>query len=192
MAQRTGTYRREFQQALAVLARVFDRVVELGGSRPVIVGGASVEFYTVSDVRTGDVDIVTAADKQFEQAMREAGFRRPMGPGVLTRGWIHDDLGLGVEVVGSTLMDGAADRHRVRVVQIGAGHVSFLSLEDIIADRMGQYVSDRTHGADMIGQAKALLDLGGNVDEAYLDRRIREETTDGCSLETLRQWRGTP
>lgn len=175
-----------------MLARVFDRVVELGGSLPVIVGGASVEFYTASDVRTGDVDIVTAADPQFEQAMSEAGFRRPRGPGALTRGWIHDDLGLGVEVVGSTLMDGAADRQRVRVVKVGEGHVSFLALEDIIADRMGQYESDTIHGDDMIGQAKALLDLGGHVDEAYLDRRIREETSDTCSLETLRQWPREP
>lgn len=171
-----------------MLASVFDRVVQLGGNRPVIVGGAAVEYYTVGTVRTGDIDIVTAADDLLARAMQEAGFRRPREPGTSTRGWIRDDIMLGVEIVGSDLMDGAAERARVRVVEAGGGAVSFLGLDDLIADRMGQYAADPVHGDDMIGQARALFDLAGEVDEAYLDKRIRQETFDSCRLETLKRW----
>lgn len=113
-------------------------MVELGGSRPVIVGGASVEFYTAGSIETGDVDIVTSADDAFARAMSEAGFRRPREPGASSRGWIHDGLAMAVEVVGSTLLDGTADRGRVRVVKLGSGTLAMLGLEDPIADRMGQ------------------------------------------------------
>ena len=40
----------------------------------------------------------------------------------------------------------------------------------------------------MIGQARALFDLAGEIDEAYLDKRIRQETLDSCQLETLKRW----
>ena len=85
-------------------------------------------------------------------------------------------------------MEGAAERTRVRVVRVKQGAVSFLGVEDLIADRMGQYASDPAHGDDMIGQARALFDLAGEIDETYLDKRIRRETLDSCKLETLKQW----
>ena len=189
MTNANSRYRPEFEAALNALAPVFDRVVALGGARPVIVGGAAVEFYTVSAIRTGVVDLMTAADDVFALAMAEAGFIRPRGPGVLTRGWVHEALDMGVEVVSSSLMEGAAERGRIRLVHLKDGEVAFLAIEDMIADRMGQYHADTTHGDDMIGQARAMFDLAEDLDQHYLTVRIAAETQGACDLDTLLRWK---
>ena len=51
-----------------------------------------------------------------------------------------------------------------RVVELDGGDVAFLAIEDIIADRMGQFHADRAHGDDMIGQARAMFDLAETID----------------------------
>ncbi len=101
-----------------------------------------------------------------------------------TRGWIHADVKLGFEVVSDTLLDGNADRSRVRMISIGdAGRVAVISVEDIIADRMGQYGSGTAR--DMLGQARALFRLYSDVDRDYLERRIREETAGDYGIDAL-------
>ncbi len=54
-------YRREFVEALVLLADAFERVVASGHARPVLVGGAAVEFYTGGAVVSGDFDVVPDA-----------------------------------------------------------------------------------------------------------------------------------
>jgi hypothetical protein len=49
-----------------------------------------------------------------------------------------------------------------------------VSVEDLIADRMGQFASGSA--PEMRQQAAALLALYADVDSDYLERRIREET----------------
>jgi hypothetical protein len=56
----SDTYRPEFVAALALLAEAFEEVVVAGFERPVLVGGAAVEFYTGGAVASGDFDVVTA------------------------------------------------------------------------------------------------------------------------------------
>ena len=59
-------------------------------------------------------------------------------------------------------------------------------LEDMIADRMGQYASTPNRAPDMLGQAVKLLQLAEKLDDAYLDRRIRQETLDEFGLAYLK------
>jgi hypothetical protein len=54
------------------------------------------------------------------------------------------------------------------------GTIAVISLEDMIADRMGQFVSGTA--PEMPGQARILFTLHPDTDHAYLDRRIHEET----------------
>ena len=49
-----------------------------------------------------------------------------------------------------------------------------ISVEDLIADRMGQFASGTA--PEMRMQARQLLVLHNNVDRVYLDRRIKVET----------------
>jgi hypothetical protein len=180
----TSSYRPEFEAGLAMLARVGERMRAQGCLLPVLVGGGAVEIYSNSAIMTGDFDLSTARQDMFEQALRAEGFIRPSGPGVATRGWIHPDLKLGFEVVSDRLLDGNADRDRIRRISIGeAGEIAVIAVEDIIADRMGQYASGTAR--DMLDQAKALFRLYPDTDRAYMDRRIREETAGDHGIDTL-------
>lgn len=135
-----------------------------------------MEFYTLGAINTGDFDLCSPIQPQLEAELQRHGFVRPSGPGKASRGWIHPDLGVGFEVVGSTPLDGHADRDRFALVDGFAPDAAFtvISVEDLIADRMGQYASGSA--PEMLGQARALLRLHPDADIAYLDRRVRFET----------------
>lgn len=107
---------------------------------PVLVGGAAVELYSQGAVNTGDFDLVSTQQPTFETIMMKHGFVRPSGPGKATRGWIDPDLKLGFEVVGSRLLDALADTSLLQMIEIQThGTVAVIAVEDLIADRMGQY-----------------------------------------------------
>lgn len=177
-------YRPEFEAALRLFARVSEAMHRRGLLRPVLVGGAAVELYSGSAIATGDFDLATGRQDAFEEELQRAGFVRPSGAGVATRGWVHPDLRLGFEVVSATLLDGMAERERVRRVTIEPeGMIEILSVEDMIADRVGQYASGTAR--DRLDQARALFALFPDVDRAYLERRIRYESAGDHGLEIL-------
>jgi len=92
------------------------------------------------------------------------------------RGWIHPELDIGFEVIASTPMGGAVSAARIALVEglvEGAGF-AILPVEDMIADRMGQYASGTA--PEMLHQAHTLLSLHPDADIPYLERRVREET----------------
>jgi hypothetical protein len=179
-----SVWRPEFEAALRVFAAVSETVEAAGFPRPVLVGGAAVELYSGSAIATGDFDVVTARQDIFETALRQHGFIKPAGPGRMTRGWVHPELGLGFEVVGSALLDGKADYGRVQLIDVNQqGVFAVLAVEDLIADRMGQYHSGAAD--DMLGQAKALFRLYQNGDPGYLESRIREETSNDYGVADL-------
>lgn len=167
-------WRPEFEAALRLLARVSAAMDEAGVQPPVLVGGAAVELYTAGAISTGDFDLSTGRHDVFDRIVPTLGFVRPSGAGMSTRGWVHPELKLGFEVVSGTLLEGNADRDRVRIVSVGEGEVAVISVEDMIADRMGQYASGTA--VAMLGQAQALFRLSDGLDLAYLEERIRTET----------------
>ena len=177
-------YRPQFEAALRLLARVSTDLDDAGFNPPILVGGGAVEFYTAGAITTGDFDLSCARQELLEAAMQRRGFVRPSGPGKATRGWVHPELALGFEVVSGSLLDGLADRTRVRVLELGAdGSVAVIAPEDIIADRMGQYASGSA--PEMLGQARALFSLCDGLDLHYMDKRIREETAGDHGLQDL-------
>jgi hypothetical protein len=170
-----SAYRPEFEAALRLFARVSEAMKARGFQAPVLVGGAAVEIYSLSAIATGDFDIATGAQDAFEEELQRHSFIRPSGPGIMTRGWVHPELALGFEVVTSTLLDGMAERERVELLDFAPdGEIAVISVEDIIADRMGQYASGSA--PDMREQAQALFILHNEADLAYMDRRIRYES----------------
>ncbi len=179
-----AVYRPEFEAALRMFAQASGRMIAQGFEAPILVGGGSVEFFSASALTTGDFDVATARQEEFETALRSLGFVKPSGPGRATRGWIHPDLALGFEVVSRTLLGGLADRERVMLVDFGEdGVANIIAVEDIIADRMGQFASGTA--PEMRDQASLLLRLHTNVDRAYLDRRVREETVGDYGIDDI-------
>ena len=125
---------------------------------------------------TGDVDITSPVQDAVEEELRRLGFTKPEGLGHTPQGWVHPDLGFGFEIVASTPMDGAPDADRIQLVRPIGATVPFriIAVEDLIADRMGQYASGAA--PEMAAQANVLFALHPDLDRAYLDRRIRHET----------------
>ena len=181
-------FREDFIQGLILLASAVDSFVGRGFGHPVLVGGAAVEFYTGGAVVSGDFDFVTPWHEAFGAALEEVGFRREDRPGWLLRGYYHPELAIGVELVSGTLFDGRADRAKVRLVTVSddGKAVPIVAVEDLIADRLGQFCSTPQGVKEMLEQAILLFNLAEMPDEDYLDRRIREETDGKFGLGFLR------
>lgn len=179
-------YRPQFEAALRLLARVSEGMVLQGKRRPILVGGAAAEFYSGSAISTGDFDLCTPAQDTLEDEMRKVGFERPSGAGKSLRGWVHPDLALGFEVVADVPMDGNIDRATLLLVEnvVPEGAFVVVSIEDLIADRVGQWHSGSA--SDRLAQAARLLSLHESLDNDYLERRIREETMGEHGIETVR------
>ncbi|WP_022732106.1 hypothetical protein [Thalassospira lucentensis] len=179
-------YRPELVEALRLLSEASDVVQQCGHKRPVLVGGAAVELATLGELVSGDLDIVTPWQQIFEEALEDVGFERSVGPGSFSRGFQHTTLKVGVEVVDSKLMDGRGSYDRVYLLRLDAGHsVSVICIEDLIADRLGQYNSPPHYDEEMLHQAVRLYQLAFELDKPYLDKRIAEETSGDFGLVLL-------
>lgn len=180
-------FREQYSKALELLGRAVEAMLRQGLEPPILVGGGAVEFYTSGAIFSGDFDVVTASEEAFERAIVAEGFRREDRSNRLLRGYYHPELVIGIEIVGSRLLDGNADRSRISMVTIGPdSKVAIISVEDIIADRMGQFSSSRQGVREMLDQAAALFNLASEMDENYLDARIRQETSGQFDLAFLK------
>jgi hypothetical protein len=183
-----AVFRPAFIEALSLLAMACDDLTNKGYERPVLVGGAAVEFHTGSLVVSGDFDFVTDDQLAFEETLIRYGFRREDRVNRLLRGLYHPELSLGVEVVSGSLFDGRSDLRRVQLVEIVDGKaVAIAPVEDLIADRMGQYASTENRIPEMLDQALHLYRLADHLDEAYLEKRIGEETDGELDLMCLKE-----
>jgi hypothetical protein len=174
-------YRKEYLETLRLLSRAFDIAEKRGASRPVIVGGSAVEFYTGGEITSGGFDLVAVGEDIIGDALLEVGFRCEDRRGVRLGGFYHPDLLIGVEFVTGPLFDGRTDMGRLRLVVVDEeedARVIFPPAEDLIADRLGQYASDPKGRDDMLEQARLLVLLAEGLDLNYLRRRVVEEGAD--------------
>lgn len=177
-------YRPEFEAGLRILAEVSEAMKARGFEAPVLVGGGAVELYSGSAIMTMDFDVVTPRQEEFEQELRARGFTKPDGIGHTTMGWVHPTLALGFEVVSRTLFDGQTDRDRIVLLDLGQdGEAAIVSVEDMIADRVGQYASGSA--PEMLDQARKLYALHGDADLDYMERRIRHESAGAYGIADL-------
>jgi hypothetical protein len=87
--------------------------------------------------------------------------------------------------VGRAPLDGLVPRERIVLIDDFAPGSAFaiLGVEDLIADRMGQYASGTA--PDRIEQARLLYRLHSLLDRTYLERRIREESAGDHGVDDL-------
>ena len=179
-------YRPQFEAALRLFARVSEAMKARGLPAPILVGGAAVEIYSNSAIATGDFDVVTPVQAEFEQELRKLGFTKPEGLGHTPLGWVHPTLRLGFEVVSATLLGGMADYDRVALIDLDTdGEAAIISIEDMIADRMGQYASGTA--PEMLAQAQSLYILHRDADLDYMERRIRHESAGEYGIADLKR-----
>jgi hypothetical protein len=145
--------------------------------KPVLVGGAAAEFDSAGAITTGDYDLVTQDQAEVEAALMALGFEKPRDG---TRGLHHYEANVGVEIVGSELLDGHADRTRILEVEIAEGLIiNLIGLEDLIADRVSQYQMNESTMRERLEQAIYLFNLlEAEIDKAYLDRQLATQTSE--------------
>jgi len=146
------------------------------GVVPIVVGGHALEFYTLGEYTTGDVDLIVADREKAAQVLEEAGFTRE------GRHWYRADVNIAVEIPGETL---AGEESRVETVEVEGFKVHIIGKEDLLIDRLNACVHWRSE-SDCFW-ARMLIELyGDRMDWGYLEKRAREEGT----WEKLRELRG--
>lgn len=136
----------------------------LGWPAPIVVGGNAVEFYTMGDYPTQDIDLVGASEP-FDEVLAGWGFAKQ------GRHWYDNELGLVVESPGARLTPD--ERDHVISVEVGPVSAYVLGIEDLIVDRLAACV----HWADAEScrWASVLIKCADELDAEYLSRRCREE-----------------
>lgn len=95
--------------------------------RPIIVGGLSVEIYTLNGYTTQDIDFVLNGYDLASEVFASLGFVK------LGKNWVHADLGVSVEIPSNFL---AGDYDKITELSIADRTVYVIGLEDIILDRL--------------------------------------------------------
>lgn len=124
-----------------------------GGQAPVLVGGAVVEFDTASRIVPGDFDFFSADDEVFAAALAGLGLERGDGLAFRKGSFLHPSSGIGVELVSGAYFDGKGDQERVRLVLIAGAAISIAPTEDLIADRLGQWIASDRKDRELFYQA---------------------------------------
>lgn len=97
------------------------------GIRPIIVGGLSVEIYTLNGYTTQDIDFVLNGYDLASEVFASLGFVK------LGKNWVHSDLGVSVEIPSNFL---AGDYDKITELAVADRTVYIIGLEDIILDRL--------------------------------------------------------
>ena len=175
-------YRPEYAAALNLLARACAMLKRRGLPLPILVGGAVVEFDTAGQIHSGDFDLVSVADGELSEALLAVGFLKEDRPGIKRGGFYHPTLPIGVEFVSGGYFEGQADRQRIRVIPFAEGEVLMAATEDLIADRLGQWVASDRRDTELLIQAQAMFHIAESIATDYLDQRIRQDTAGTMSL----------
>lgn len=152
------------ERRLLFVALLSSGVEALGWPAPVVVGGHAVEFYTAGGYATVDIDLAGASEP-VGRVLDSWGFQRE------GRHWFDDELGLVVEIPGSTL--GPQQQSHALTLRLGRWTARVLGIEDLVVDRLAACVHWKH--AESCEWAARLLAVAEDLDVAYLERRAAEE-----------------
>ncbi|MGB8215945.1 MAG: DUF6036 family nucleotidyltransferase [Candidatus Methanoperedens sp.] len=133
--------------------------------RPIVVGGSAVDIYTEGIYPSHDIDLVSNRKIIGEILENVFNFKQS------GRHWINEQIGLAVEVPGSSL---AGDKDKITVARIENLKVYIIGLEDLIIDRLNACVhwkseTDCDQARYIIRYYRDRLDFG------YLEKKAKDE-----------------
>lgn len=117
-------------------AALLTELLERENIRPIVVGGLSMEIYTLNQYTTHDLDLVLSGRERAGQILSELGFQQ------LGKNWLHRELGLSLEIPDDVL---AGDYNRVTRIPINGRHIYVIGIEDLLLDRLRAAVHWRSH-----------------------------------------------
>jgi hypothetical protein len=100
----------------------------------VVVGGATVQYYTKAEYVTGDLDAILYGDtkEMIEEVMSSIGFKRTTS----YRHFEHPKFPFVIEFPPSPVMVGSRKIMKVDTLEFGGNSVQVLKVEDVIMDRI--------------------------------------------------------
>lgn len=147
----------KFERLLHSAAIITDLLLQ-HGIKPIIVGGLSVEIYTLSGYTTEDIDFVLSGYDKTAEILELLGFQK------LGKSWLHPIIGISVEVPSNHL---AGDYNKITELTVNDKIVYIIGLEDIILDRLRKTVHWKS-GRDREWGYRLLLMYFENLDIPYI------------------------
>jgi hypothetical protein len=141
------TLENETERKLAVVSLIDEQVQRIEW-RAIVIGGLAVEFWTQGAYSTSDIDLYLPHGPAVDDLLAELGFRKQ------GRHWVLPGHDLFVEAPASFP---AEDEEVVNVELEGGRSVPVLSAEDVVVDRLHQFVAGGH--ADVAEQGVALIGI---------------------------------
>lgn len=112
---------------LLMVALITEILREKGHEPPIVIGGCALSYYSREVYFTSDIDLAYPHLEALDAVLQEIGFRKE------GRYWVHDHLGMALEVPASFLIGEDAP---VEVVEFDGGLTcNIIGVEDLIIDR---------------------------------------------------------
>lgn len=163
----------KFEKMLHTAAILTD-LLDQHGIKPIIVGGLSVEIYTMNGYTTQDLDFVLNGYEQTSEILRELEFKK------IGKDWVHPIIGVSLEIPGNEL---TGDYSKVTEVPVDGKKVYVIGIEDIILDRLRSAVHWQS-GVDREWGYRMLLMYFEDLDLAYIQNHFQHPKEE----EEFQQW----
>lgn len=150
-------------EKMMLTAAIITEQLEHHGIKPIIVGGLSVEIYTMNGYTTYDIDFVLNGYETASQVLEQLDFRK------IGKDWVHPVLGVSLEIPGNTL---TGDYGKVTEVPVGDRRVYVIGIEDIILDRLRSAVHWQS-GVDREWGYRMLLMYYEEIDINYIRSQLQ-------------------
>jgi hypothetical protein len=144
-------------------AAVITQLLEQQGIRPVIVGGLSVEIYSMSGYTTQDIDFVLNGLEEAKDILFRLGFEK------LGKDWFHPEAGVSVEIPSNTL---TGDEGKITQVPVDGGTVYVIGIEDLILDRLRSAVHWKS-GTDREWGYRLFIMYQEDLDMQYIESNFQ-------------------
>lgn len=122
---------RRWERVLYVLAALTE-ALQPEHVRPILVGGSALEFYTLGDYATRDIDLVAEERRVVGQALEKLGFEHLPGQ----RHWYHEALDISIEIPDEKL---AGSEEKTTTVDVQGTGVEIIAPEDLLIDRLAAF-----------------------------------------------------
>jgi hypothetical protein len=173
----TASIQNTLDRRIAVAA-VITAALQTIGVKPILVGGAAVEFYTLGGYATTDIDMVSDWTSKVKSIMLGLGFTLYED----RRHWEHADLDIFLEMPMPPL-DGDLDR--VLELDFDGLPLYVIAIEDIVIDRVCAFKNWKSK-QDGRWARRLMHDQSDRIDWAYLVQRAKELDVE-AELDRLRE-----
>lgn len=145
-------------------AALLGKAADLPGDDIIIVGGSAIEFYTVGEYTSGDIDIVSDHNELLRGLLREWSFQRE------GRIWLNEEIGIVVDFVRPPY---TGDRTKTQEISTPYGAVRVAALEDLLVKRLAS--TKHWKRKEDYDHARLLaVHYGDQMDWGYIERLAKE------------------